>query len=166
MGQQQLLLLVLGIVIVGIAVVAGIQAFSEGKSKSARDAAASDAMRIVSDAQAWKLKPQAFGGGAGKKVAPTFRDLGYPDAVTTTDTGGNSITGTGVQDADGKEYRTVSGCYTIDDGIAKTAANGGVASISISLLEEDGVSCGAKYATVDIKGTTSDDIIWSYDVAD
>ena len=52
MGQQQLLLLVLGIVIVGIAVVAGITAFSEGKDKADRDAAAADAMRIVSDVQA------------------------------------------------------------------------------------------------------------------
>ena len=62
MGQQQLLLLVLGIVIVGIAVVAGIQAFSEGKQKAEQDAAVSDAMRIISDVQAWKLKPGAFGG--------------------------------------------------------------------------------------------------------
>ena len=63
MGQQQLLLLVLGIVIVGIAVVAGIQAFSEGKQKAEQDAAVSDAMRIISDLQAWYLKPTAFGGG-------------------------------------------------------------------------------------------------------
>jgi hypothetical protein len=67
MGQQQLLLLVLGIVIVGIAVVAGIQAFSEGKDKADRDAMVTDAMRVISDIQAWKLKPAAFGGGAEVK---------------------------------------------------------------------------------------------------
>jgi len=64
MGQQQLLLLVLGIVIVGLAVVVGIQAFSENQIKANQDAMVNDAIRIASDAQAWKLKPQAFGGGA------------------------------------------------------------------------------------------------------
>ena len=56
MGQQQLLLLVLGIVIVGLAVVVGIQAFSENQKKANSDALVNDAIRIASDAQAWKLK--------------------------------------------------------------------------------------------------------------
>jgi hypothetical protein len=64
MGQQQLLLLVLGIVIVGLAVVVGIQAFGENQKKANSDAIVNDAIRIASDAQAWKLKPAAFGGGA------------------------------------------------------------------------------------------------------
>lgn len=64
MGQQQLLLLVLGIVIVGLAVVVGIQAFGENQKKANSDALVNDAVRIASDAQAWKLKPAAFGGGA------------------------------------------------------------------------------------------------------
>ena len=50
MGQQQLLLLVLGIVIVGLAVVVGIQAFSENQKKSNADALVNDAIRIASDA--------------------------------------------------------------------------------------------------------------------
>lgn len=151
MGQQQLLLLVLGIVIVGIAVVAGIQAFSEGKSKSERDAAASDAMRIVSDAQAWKLKPQAFGGGAGTAatVAPKFQDLGYPNASADGDAG--------VQ-TDGT-YKTVSGCYDMDVSSNTTT---GVAKVTIYLLDTAGNCSTANYATVDIAGTTSNDISWSY----
>jgi hypothetical protein len=84
MGQQQLLLLVLGIVIVGLAVVVGIQAFSENKKKANADAMVNDGIRIASDAQAWKLKPQAFGGGAGgtnwtdaNGTALTLAQLGY-----------------------------------------------------------------------------------------
>ena len=85
MGQQQLLLLVLGIVIVGLAVVVGIQAFSENQKKANADALVNDAIRIASDAQAWMLKPQAFGGG-GNNCAGTcdwsalnnnFSQLGY-----------------------------------------------------------------------------------------
>src|SRR5690554_5459445 len=45
MGQQQLLLLVLGIVIVGLAVVVGIQAFGENQKKANSDAPANAGVR-------------------------------------------------------------------------------------------------------------------------
>lgn len=79
MGQQQLLLLVLGIVIVGLAVVVGIQAFGENQKKANSDALVNDAIRIASDAQAWKLKPAAFGGGANADgmTGITLQQLGY-----------------------------------------------------------------------------------------
>jgi hypothetical protein len=62
MGQQQLLLLVLGIVIVGIAIVVGINAYAENSVKANYDALLQDGLRIVSDAQSWKSKPELFGG--------------------------------------------------------------------------------------------------------
>ena len=77
MGQQQLLLLVLGIVIVGLAVVVGIQAFGENQRKANQDAMINDGIRIASDAQAWALKPTAFGGGEGKFTGLTLAKLGY-----------------------------------------------------------------------------------------
>ena len=103
MGQQQLLLLVLGIVIVGLAVVVGIQAFGENQKKANSDAMVNDGVRIASDAQAWKLKPGAFGGG-GDIVAETsfaglsFEQLGY-------ELGGNGCTAT--------QYGNLNGCYTM-----------------------------------------------------
>lgn len=86
MGQQQLLLLVLGIVIVGLAVVVGIQAFSENQIKANADALVLDGVRIASDAQAWRLKPQAFGGGAANPAGTPwlgldFGKLGYKSAA-------------------------------------------------------------------------------------
>jgi hypothetical protein len=81
MGQQQLLLLVLGIVIVGLAVVVGIQAFGENQKKSNADALVNDVVRIASDAQAWNLKPAAFGGGAGAFSGLSFEQLGYVSAL-------------------------------------------------------------------------------------
>ncbi len=83
MGQQQLLLLVLGIVIVGLAVVVGIQAFGENQKKANADALVNDGVRIASDAQAWVLKPQAFGGGDGATTGLDFNDLGYTNADGT-----------------------------------------------------------------------------------
>ncbi|PIQ62839.1 MAG: hypothetical protein COV99_04940 [Bacteroidetes bacterium CG12_big_fil_rev_8_21_14_0_65_60_17] len=82
MGQQQLLLLVLGIVIVGLAVVVGIQAFSENMKKANADALVNDAVRVASEIQAWKLKPAAFGGGADETgfANLTLAKLGYDTA--------------------------------------------------------------------------------------
>ena len=87
MGQQQLLLLVLGIVIVGLAVVVGIQAFADNQKKANVDALTLTSMRIASEAQAWLRTPTSFGGGMPTTgVRPssfngltlTLAGLGYP----------------------------------------------------------------------------------------
>ncbi len=72
MGQQQLLLLVLGIVIVGLAVVVGINAFSENRIKASADALVTDGLRIASDVQAWALKPDQLGGGGRQGRCPVI----------------------------------------------------------------------------------------------
>lgn len=100
MGQQQLLLLVLGIVIVGLAVVVGIQAFGENQQKANADAMVNDGVRIASDAQAWVLKPQAFGGGNGSPSGLTLAALGYSVAEGDGDAGDS--------------YTNLNGSYTID----------------------------------------------------
>lgn len=93
MGQQQLILLALAVVIVGIAIVVGIRAFTENSAKANADAMMQDAVRIANDMQAWKQKPAPFGGQAS--VAPgsvadasdftgaTFPLLGYQTSVAT-----------------------------------------------------------------------------------
>ena len=65
MGQQQLLLLVLGIVIVGLAVVVGIQAFGENTIKAKQDRYANEALAVAADVVAWQLKPSMLGGNQG-----------------------------------------------------------------------------------------------------
>lgn len=85
MGQQQLLLIVLGIVVVGIAVVVGIQAFTENKVKSNIDARTSDAVRVASDAQAWFRKPASYGGGNSSSFTGlTLERLGYTSETSAT----------------------------------------------------------------------------------
>ncbi len=85
MGQQQLLLLVLGIVIVGLAVVVGIQAFSENQRKANADAMVTDGLRIASDCQAWDLKPGQFGGSLVSEDLSdcTFDEIGFTNASGT-----------------------------------------------------------------------------------
>ena len=100
MGQQQLLLLVLGIVIVGLAVVVGIQAFSENQKRSNLDGLVNDGVRIASDIQTWSLKPAIYGGpGTGEDwTDATFTKLGY-----TAETDGS--------------YETASGAFTLANGV-------------------------------------------------
>ena len=161
MGQQQLLLLVLGIVIVGIAVVAGIQAFQEGKTKAEQDAAVSDAMRIVSDVQAWKLKPTAFGGGDDGTTAFTdvsLSALGYPSSEANPD-----------------QYNTINGCYDLQGGATATLkvygeTNGQVADNTETTDVDESLTSGqcdaeTLIATVTISGTGTDSgsISWLYE---
>jgi hypothetical protein len=62
MGQQQLLLLVLSTVIVGLATVAGIQAFSENQAQASQDALVQKGTSIASDIQGLAAKPTQLGG--------------------------------------------------------------------------------------------------------
>ena len=62
MGQQQLLLLVLATVIVGLATVAGIQAFDEGQTQATQDALVQRAVNIGNDIWAAHNEPSQFGG--------------------------------------------------------------------------------------------------------
>jgi len=71
MGQQQLLLIVLGTIIVGVAVVVGINMFTTGAVNAERDALLQDVNNIASSASAYWRKPAALGGGARSFVGTT-----------------------------------------------------------------------------------------------
>lgn len=63
MGQQQIILFVLGIVIVGLAVAVGITTFDVNRRQSDVDRVVVDNAKIAAQAQAWKLSPGVLGGG-------------------------------------------------------------------------------------------------------
>ena len=63
MGQQQLLLIVLGVIIVGIAVVVGINLFNANAESSAKDSLVSQGTNIGALAQQYYKKPTSMGGG-------------------------------------------------------------------------------------------------------
>ena len=132
MGQQQLILLVLATVIIGIAIVVGIRAFTENDAKANADAMTQDAVRMASDIQAWVKKPEPFGGAAAGEdwTDATFGDIGYAQTLgvytningefeLTTVAPGRQITGTNFAD-DGVTVRNevhVLVCGTTDADI-------------------------------------------------
>ena len=64
MGQQQLLLIILGVIIVGIAVAVGISMFTASATSANRDAVSSDLTNLAALAQQHYRRPSAMGGGA------------------------------------------------------------------------------------------------------
>jgi len=71
MGQQQLLLIVLGVILVGVAVVLGIQYFSVGAEEGAKDELVAHSIIVGANAQQWFKKPVAMGGGGNTYVGFT-----------------------------------------------------------------------------------------------
>ncbi len=138
MGQQQLLLLVLGIVIVGLAVVVGIQAFSENQKQANADQMVNDSIRIASDSQAWKLKPSAFGGGASATnwTGLDFGQMGY----TVGDQGLHPGTA-----AAADQYENLNGVYDI--------ASAG-ATLTITATSFDPAGAAMNTVVVLVTGTT------------
>jgi len=63
MGQQQLLLIILGTLVVGIAVAGGIILFRGGAVNAARDAVSLDVEELAGRAQVYYRKPRVMGGG-------------------------------------------------------------------------------------------------------
>jgi len=63
MGQQQLLLLVLSAIIVGVSIVIGINMFSSSAIQANQDAVLQDCLNIAARAQEWYRKPVNLGGG-------------------------------------------------------------------------------------------------------
>ncbi len=79
MGQQQLLLIVLGVIIVGIAVVVGINVFTASSYQANQDAVTADLTTLASMAQQFYRKPTALGGGGN-----TFTGWTVPDQLQNT----------------------------------------------------------------------------------
>ncbi len=63
MGQQQLLLIVLGVIIVGIAIAVGISMFKSNAMSSNRDQLINDLNNLAAKSQQFYRKPVAMAGG-------------------------------------------------------------------------------------------------------
>ncbi len=90
MGQQQLLLIVLGVIIVGIAVVVGINLFNANAEESAKDTIVSEGTNLGAMAQQYFKKPVALGGGGN-----TFAGFVIPASLATTPSATWAISTTG-----------------------------------------------------------------------
>jgi len=91
MGQQQLLLIVLGIIIVGVAIVVGINLFTATAADAKRDNVINDLIHLASEAQRYYKTPRAMGGGS-----LSFIDWKIPNQLSTN-ADGNFIISEAIQ---------------------------------------------------------------------
>jgi hypothetical protein len=80
MGQQQLLLLILAAVIVGTAIVVGVNMFQENAGQSNQEAVVQDVLTLASRVQAWYRRPLQMGGGGHDFSTATLANLDWPTA--------------------------------------------------------------------------------------
>jgi hypothetical protein len=89
MGQQQLLLIVLGVIIVGIAVVVGINLFNANAEEAAKDGVVSDCTNLGAMAQQHYKKPGSMGGGGNTFDGSAANSVAWdvPTQLATTANG-------------------------------------------------------------------------------
>jgi Tfp pilus assembly protein PilE len=109
MGQQQLLLIVLSVIIVGIAVVVGINMFGASAASANLEAVTNDLLNLAARAQQYYVKPVSMGGGGNSFADITIQDLtakpSNDNGIYSVSVAGNAtgvtIQGIGKQDGDG-----------------------------------------------------------------
>ncbi|MDP8267175.1 MAG: hypothetical protein P9L97_00480 [Candidatus Tenebribacter davisii] len=130
MGTQQILLIVLSVIIVGIAVAVGITMFNAQATNSNRQAIVGDMNNLASSALAFYKTPETHGGAgnvSGWGTTPTVNKigmwLGYDWTGTSCSTGNGTYTITLAADV-----VTIVGCGTMEGNVSAfvntPAANG------------------------------------------
>jgi len=84
MGQQQILLIVLSVILVGVAVAIGISMFRDNAINSNRDAIYSDLNNFAANVYKYRMTPTNMGGGGGAYTGLAARDLGTLDNENAT----------------------------------------------------------------------------------
>jgi hypothetical protein len=87
MGQQQLLLIILGVIIVGIAIAVGIAQFGAHSTQSNKDGVTASVVNIAANAYQFKIRPTTMGGGGGSYSGYTIPSKMAADDNGTYTTG-------------------------------------------------------------------------------
>ncbi len=74
MGSQQLLLIIVGVLMIGLSIAIGITLFSDSAAASNRDAVGTDLESHASKAQVFYRRPKSMGGGGSSFVGFTLTE--------------------------------------------------------------------------------------------
>ncbi len=118
MGQQQLLLIVLGVIVVGIAVVVGINLFNANAEEANKDGIVSDATNLGAMAQQYYKKPNSMGGGGNSFVAWSI-----PNGLDSTANGTYVVSGLSGTNATitGTPFTSTSYSWTVVTTVSPTS---------------------------------------------
>ena len=90
MGNQQLLLIILGVIVVGVAIGVGMELFAGTSIGSNRDAIINDLMNLGQYAYRYKLTPVPYGGGGR-----SYTGFNIPGKLADNDNAGYASTASG-----------------------------------------------------------------------
>ena len=137
MGQQQLLLVILVTIIVGIATVVAINTFSSAADSANLDAVRQDVANIAASAQGYYMKPNQLGGGGQDFTDITFGDMAFAadsissDGLTAINTNGKYIIGTtGTSSFVVTAHPSSDPDYDVTDGLSAAATNTMAATVT------------------------------------
>ncbi len=102
MGQQQLLLVILVTIIVGIATVVAINTFGAAADSANVDAVRQDVAQIAAASQGYYMKPTMLGGGGRSFSEITFDHFAFPASA--------------IDETDGLTAQNENGVYVITQG--------------------------------------------------
>ena len=94
MGQQQLLLIILGVIIVGIAIAVGISQFGAHSTQANKDGVTSSVVNIAANSYQFKIRPTTMGGGGG-----SYSGYSIPSKMRTDDNGTYALSSAGATSA-------------------------------------------------------------------
>src|SRR5258706_3264764 len=89
MGQQQMLMIVLGVLLVGIAIAVGISIFGANSQAANKDGVTSSLIGIGANAYQYKIRPSTLGGGGNMYTGYTV-----PQKLSADDNGWSYSVGT------------------------------------------------------------------------
>ena len=123
MGQQQLLLIALGVIVVGLTILVGMSVAATYSADANREAVGSDLLHITSLARAHYFRPTALGGGGytfTNFIIPEGLDSNGHGVFEQTKTGHHSdhihFLGTGTEiGEDGKEPIMIEVRYSLTE---------------------------------------------------
>lgn len=129
MGQQQILLIVLAAVIVGIAVVVGMQMMGESAIDANKRACTQDLLNLAAKAQQWFRTPTSLGGG-GRTFAAISADSAGLSVITNSPTTENGVLAV-------KTAGTATTVVLQITGIEDGDADGNPMILSLSVTRDD-----------------------------
>jgi hypothetical protein len=106
MGQQQLLLIVVGLIIIAIAIIIGIDLFTASSAENKRDLVINECVNLATLAQQYYKKPTILGGGGNsfsgwqipnglkQSINGSFTEQVSADQIIITGTGTEIVSGT------------------------------------------------------------------------
>ena len=158
MGQQQLLLVILVTIIVGIATVVAINTFGQAADSAAQDAVRQDLATIAASAQGYFMKPRMLGGGGRAFDEPgdgiSFNDIAFGGSLATdADNNDAEIPTEAINENGAYQIGTVGpNSFVVTAWVGATAVDDGDASVIRARICADNMVLGAVDAAAPAEG--------------